>query len=311
MPVAPPVVGSAPAAPSVADDPVSPPAEVSAGRADADEAESARGEGEGATGGAPASGEAVSGDPCPYLVAAGGGWRSLEATRDHRCGALDPPAVVALDKQRRLCLTGGHASCPTYIAAREARGAVLAGVPDGWAPERRFVRTTPVVIQAGPRRSSRPGAPGRLRLVEVAVAALALVVVVLVGARILGGGTPVASPATSPGGSSIAGAGSPGPGVSTRPSVAPGSDEPDGTPGAGGSAAPTAEVSTGPQASAADASPDASPAKKTYRVKKGDTLSAIAAKYGVTVSAIVKANKIKNASSIRVGQVLVIPTPAP
>lgn len=44
-----------------------------------------------------------------------------------------------------------------------------------------------------------------------------------------------------------------------------------------------------------------------YTVKKGDTLSAIAKKYGVTVDAIVKANNIKNKNIIRVGTVLEIP----
>ncbi len=44
-----------------------------------------------------------------------------------------------------------------------------------------------------------------------------------------------------------------------------------------------------------------------YTVKKGDTLSSIAKKYGVTVDAIVKANQIKNKNLIRVGSVFEIP----
>ena len=47
--------------------------------------------------------------------------------------------------------------------------------------------------------------------------------------------------------------------------------------------------------------------EQKYTVKKGDTLSSIAKKYGVTVDAIVKANKIKNKNLIRTGSVLVIP----
>lgn len=46
---------------------------------------------------------------------------------------------------------------------------------------------------------------------------------------------------------------------------------------------------------------------RTYVVKSGDTLLKIAAKYGTTVDAIVKANNLKNASLIRVGQTLIIP----
>ena len=45
----------------------------------------------------------------------------------------------------------------------------------------------------------------------------------------------------------------------------------------------------------------------TYTIKKGDTLSAIARKHGVTVDAIAKRNKIQNVNIIRTGDVLVIP----
>ena len=44
----------------------------------------------------------------------------------------------------------------------------------------------------------------------------------------------------------------------------------------------------------------------TYTVKKGDTLSAIAQKYGTTVKAIAAENKIDNVNMIRVGQKLKI-----
>ena len=44
-----------------------------------------------------------------------------------------------------------------------------------------------------------------------------------------------------------------------------------------------------------------------YTVKKGDTLSAIAKKYNVTVEALVASNSIKNKDVIFIGQVLKIP----
>ena len=52
-------------------------------------------------------------------------------------------------------------------------------------------------------------------------------------------------------------------------------------------------------------------AYQSYTVKKGDTLSAIAAKHKTTVDAIKKANpdKIKNVNVIQVGWVLKIPVP--
>ncbi len=49
----------------------------------------------------------------------------------------------------------------------------------------------------------------------------------------------------------------------------------------------------------------------TYTIQAGDTLSGIAAEFGVTVDAIAEANDIEDPSLIRVGQVLVIPGPGP
>lgn len=50
----------------------------------------------------------------------------------------------------------------------------------------------------------------------------------------------------------------------------------------------------------------------TYTVKRGDTLSAIAKKYGTTVHVLMSINKnISNANVIRVGQVINLPAPAP
>ncbi len=49
------------------------------------------------------------------------------------------------------------------------------------------------------------------------------------------------------------------------------------------------------------------PTGGTYTVKTGDTLSAIARRFGTTVAAIAQANNISNVNLIYVGQVLVIP----
>ena len=54
-------------------------------------------------------------------------------------------------------------------------------------------------------------------------------------------------------------------------------------------------------------SPDPTPSGKTYVVQYGDTLSAIAARYGTTVSAICQLNGISNPNYIQVGQVLRLP----
>ena len=59
----------------------------------------------------------------------------------------------------------------------------------------------------------------------------------------------------------------------------------------------------------ADTAPDAGAAQgvTVYTVKKGDTLSQIAAKYGTTYHAIAAYNGIKNPNAIRVGQKIKIP----
>lgn len=59
----------------------------------------------------------------------------------------------------------------------------------------------------------------------------------------------------------------------------------------------------------ADTAPDAGAAQgvTAYTVKKGDTLSQIAAKYGTTYQAIAAFNGIKNPNVIRVGQKIKIP----
>ena len=45
----------------------------------------------------------------------------------------------------------------------------------------------------------------------------------------------------------------------------------------------------------------------TYRVKRGDSLSEIARRYGVSVNQLANANNIRNANRIYAGQVLCIP----
>lgn len=66
-------------------------------------------------------------------------------------------------------------------------------------------------------------------------------------------------------------------------------------------AIPSEGGSSSPGAGGGSSSP------RTHTVKSGDTLYAIAVKYGTTVAAIASANSISNVNNISVGQVLVIP----
>ena len=54
-------------------------------------------------------------------------------------------------------------------------------------------------------------------------------------------------------------------------------------------------------------SPESKPSVKTYTVQAGDTLYGIAQKFGVSWEAIAEANNIEDATTLRVGQKLVIP----
>lgn len=64
-------------------------------------------------------------------------------------------------------------------------------------------------------------------------------------------------------------------------------------------------------APAATAEPAATetPTTKKYRVKKGDTMIAIAAKFGVTLKALQAANPKVKPRELKVGQILIIPAP--
>jgi len=79
--------------------------------------------------------------------------------------------------------------------------------------------------------------------------------------------------------------------------------------GGGPVASQTPVASASPDVSAAPSvTPVPSPSPTVYTVKAGDTLSRIAAKFGTTVDAIVKANpQIKNPDKLALGDQLVIP----
>lgn len=57
-------------------------------------------------------------------------------------------------------------------------------------------------------------------------------------------------------------------------------------------------------------SPTPRTTETTYEVQEGDTLSGIAAMFGVTWDSIIQANGLQNQDAIFVGQILQIPLPA-
>lgn len=230
---------------------------------------------------------------CPYLAGGDGTWRSVEPARSHTCAAVEPPAILAVAKQRQLCLGAGHPGCATFRAARQllapsAPGAFEAGL---WPrSSTRVVTLDPVRTGlAGGLTTPQARAGGQVLLVGLIVVAFSVLLV----AR----GTPSPTPAST--------------GSSPLPTVVAGAGSSD-SPPAAATLAPAAGAATPGVSPGIAASPSGgvdSVVEKTYKVKRGDTLGGIARKFGVTVKALRKANGLTTGDVIKRGQVLVIPEP--
>lgn len=231
---------------------------------------------------------------CPYLAAVDEGWRSSTVAREHRCGAVAPPAILAAEKQRRLCLTTDYPTCATFEAARAARPLAHDRKP---ALPRPLARTTPVVLDHGRLaismpafRSDRPVGQAIL-IVVLAIAFAAIVLARVAGVGGSSGGsdssaipsTPVTASPTPPESS-----------PTSRPTGAAPTGSAAATPERGGSSAPSTAA---PSTSAA----------QSYKVKPGDTLIGIAARFGTTPKALAAFNGITDPSSLKIGQSLKIP----
>jgi LysM repeat protein len=228
---------------------------------------------------------------CPYLATVDAGWRSSSVSRDHRCRAVTPPAPLAAEKQRRLCLTGDYTTCATFEAARAARPVAHDRMP---ILPRPLARTAPVVLDHGRLGIATPAIRAdRTTVQSVLVVLLALAFAAIVLARLTSGEVPagaVGSPSTAA--SAVPGAGgSTAPAASRRPTTAPSNK----------SAAPPGSGGTGGSPAASGAT------NQTYKVKAGDTLVGIAAKFGTTPKAIAELNGLTDPTSLRIGQVLRIP----
>ena len=208
----------------------------------------------------------------------------------HRCNALTPPGDLARQRQVQLCLTEAHARCERFAGARTALLAASSGLPRV-APDVAFLRTRQVVepepawrgLGSATGRRSQPGAG----LLFLAVAAL--VVAVLAGNFVLGGGSAL-TPTPTPIGSTPVSATQ----VASPTTVA--------------SASQPGSLTVGPTSSAAPTnSPTPAATPRTYVVQVGDTLNAIAVRFGTTAAAIAIANGITVSDTIVPGQVLIIP----
>jgi LysM repeat protein len=225
---------------------------------------------------------------CPYLTSVGGAWRQATPSRDHRCGALEPPAPQSTDKQRRHCLSSDHINCPTFREARKARAASL--IPSGDpavvavvdAARRPIARTAPILLEQ-PRlvdqavRLSFDRGPGQLALVALMILAFSVVAIT----RLSAGSAPAPSASVAPSGIARA---------SATPSPTP-------RPSPSASAKASATVAPSPEPSF----------RGRYTVRTGDTLYSIARRFKVTTGAIRRLNGLSATEVIHPGQVLKIP----
>lgn len=237
---------------------------------------------------------------CPYLATVDGNWRSSSAVREHRCVAVTPPVPLALEKQRRLCLVADHATCATYGAAVAARPPLARRTDSGL---RAIARTTPVILDHRRFDLRLPAfRPDRVSGQGLLVGLLGLAFAAILIARPAGDGRAVDGAGgidalASPGATTAAAA-------SAEPAPSsPASEAPVITGRPIASAAPSA--SSQPTSAPASAQPAGS--GSTYKVRSGDTLSAIAPRFGTTTKVLMNLNKITDPSKLKIGQVLRLP----
>src|SRR3954454_21466170 len=236
---------------------------------------------------------------CPLLGVDDGSWRSAYAARDHHCHAVTPPAPLAVDKQRQLCLLPAHVSCATFIAARAVAEEAAPTAPgDHGAALWPTAGASTLVLEPARRLGPLPGTSARGGGQVLLVALMVVAFVVLLVARTQ---TPVAvavDPLASDAAAVAFASASASPSArqeSSRPSTtATSSPSADLTPAA--TVTPTAVPTTTPGGSS-----------HRYRVRSGETLTSIAVRFNTTVRKLSSLNGISNPRSLKVGQVLQVP----
>jgi hypothetical protein len=224
---------------------------------------------------------------CPFLALSVDGRTAVDGfDPEHQCQAVTPPLLLDRETQQQLCLHEGHLECDRY---RERMAQVAAdrsfprAVPDAtFASTRLIVEPEAPWRSLGPRRGLR--GPGRALVGAAAVVAVAAGAA---GASATNGfgllAIAEATPTPTPTPLSVA---TPTPLVTPVPTPVPTATPIPATP------KPTPV-------------PRATP--RTYVVQSGDSLSAIASRFGTTVQAIINANGLKDPNTLSIGQLLIIP----
>jgi LysM repeat protein len=228
---------------------------------------------------------------CPLLGLAGERGVTIDGVdAAHRCFAEDPPSPLDRGTQAQLCLTDTYTRCERYLAYASRTGAPTPGrtsFGDGFVSTRLLLAPQPAWRGMAGRARTARFTPwvliGAAAAVGLAGAAIAV--------PLLGDRAPRAAVA------------------SATPSVAPTPTE-RATPSATPSPTPAPTPSPTPIPATPAPTPTPTPVvtpQPTYTVAEGDTLAAIAERFGTTVSALQAANGIDDPDEIVIGQVLVIP----
>ena len=228
---------------------------------------------------------------CPLLALGDGRTVTDGHDPDHRCHAATPATPLGRPQQLQVCLTEAHTTCERF---RTGPSWARRGAPATW------VRTRSVIEP----RTGLAAAAARGRSGSRRMAAGAGLIAVL--------GVSVGSAAAIGGAGALAGLGGTDPTASPSPSATPRpTPSPSGTPQVVvtpiPSATPTPAATPTPPVTPAPTVAPTPPPAQIYVVQQGDTLSAIANRFGTSVSALVNANNLANADDIVIGQRLVIP----
>lgn len=162
----------------------------------------------------------------------------------------------------------GPVASPAAVPSRTATPQALAALPD---------KPTSTPTEVAPEEENVPAAPGESATGEA------------VGTT-TGAGSPTLEPL---------------PTEATATPTATQTLEPTATP----SPTPTQTPTTAPPAATSTAPAPAPAGRVTYQVRSGDTLSSIAARYGIEWQELARANGLTSGSMLRIGQELVIPVP--
>ncbi len=273
------------------------------------------------------TGEASQISACPYLRA--GGLEAAEAAADRagpaggadtRSCAAGRERFVPGPRQRSLvCESTRFESCPRYpVADRRGpqRWAAQIRSPAPWATTGTGEPAGAARLWAVTRRVSLPTAVASGILALALVAALAFAAV-RGGLDLAAGPSPSAAPApTAAGTPQLSPAATPGP-TTPSPTTAP-SPLPTATPESTPAVTPSPSVSPSPSTTPSQADPRYAGLKPCagrsacflYVVKRGDTLSSIAAHFAVKLAVVRALNpEIRDPSLIHAGQEIRVPAP--